>query len=91
MNSIKTKSDTYARIGKICVGGIKIIPTEENALKVYVAWENEKAALNGFFSFSYKEVEVTRFNLVQLVEYVALYGHDMGDSTIPERYFPEMF
>jgi len=91
MDSIKTKTDKYTVVGNVCLGGIKIIPTENDTLEVYVAWENEKAIANKFFSFSYKEVEISKFDFIQLVEYVAAYGHDVGDSTIPERYFPELF
>lgn len=89
MNSTKTKSKQFVNLEGKAIGGIAFVP-EDGFFRIYVAWEWDEQASNGFFAVvkstkTYKNVASAH------VEHVADYGTDITDTDEAKRLFPYLF
>lgn len=91
MNSLKTKSNNYNLINDKAVAGVVINAVENDAWAVYVAWEWPGMATDKFFAIAHAIVDNTSFNLPQLIDHVADYGHDVTLSHSAKKLFPQLF
>lgn len=58
---------------------------------MYVAWENEKAAIEGRFSISESEMLIDKKNIEEAVNNVADYGFDVTHKAEIRELFGNLF
>lgn len=85
MSSIKIKSKNFKSDNGECVAQIVILP-ENNRFRIYVAWENESSAKDGFMGF-YKARDLVNSVTMKDIEYTKKYGYDIGHLPECKRIF----
>lgn len=90
MDSIKTKLKKYVKDSKRrCIGEIRCVP-EGDEFRIYVAWEWEDMAEEGFFGFlesmkTYPEISETA------IDETCNYGSDIGNTEKMRKVFGYLF
>lgn len=89
MNSIKIKSKSFFTHNGQSIAAIVVLP-EENKLRVYVAWENEPAALNGFIGF-FKNENLYSSVTTEIIEETMAFGRDVSHLSETRKIFKSLF
>lgn len=89
MDSIKTKIKSYSMHQGKAIAKVVIVPSI-GALRIYVAWEWEHMAQQGFFAISKQEGLCTGIDS-NLINYVADFGNDITHTKEAKELFPEFF
>lgn len=76
MNSIKIKSKEFVTENGKCIAQIVAVP-EKGKFRLYVAWENEPAAKNGFMGF-FKSQQLFESISHEAIEATRKYGIDIA-------------
>ncbi|MCO5258692.1 MAG: hypothetical protein M9916_00935 [Crocinitomicaceae bacterium] len=98
MNSIKTKSKEYKLFKKkwedsietYAVAGISVITKDDN-IQIYIAWENEQAAKNGFFAITEKTFKSSTGFWKDFFLDTLDYGEDVTHLESARKLFPHLF
>ena len=89
MNSLKIKNKELQTTNGECIAQIVALP-ENNQFRLYVAWENEAAAIDGFMAF-YKSRGLYRDINPAAIEETKNYGFDIGHTPECTRIFKHLF
>lgn len=90
MNSIKTKSKEYTLFESYAIGGIVIKTAPHQKYEVFVAWENEVAAKDGFFAVV-RAVINAHVPWDIALKSVMDYGEDVTHLESARKLFPNLF
>lgn len=89
MNSIKIKSKSFATTNGKSIAQIVVLP-EDNRFRIYVAWENEPAAKNGFMGF-FKSDKLYSSVTSQAIKETMGYGFDIAHLPECKKIFKAIF
>lgn len=89
MNSKKIKSKEFLTIDGKSVAQIVALP-ENNKLRLYVAWENESAAEDGFMGF-FKSRDLVDAITPEAIEKTKGYGIDIAHLPECKKIFKALF
>lgn len=89
MNSKKIKSKQLFTHRGESIAAIVVLP-EDNKMRVYVAWENQAAAEEGFMGFFKSEKTVTDITPEVVAETMS-YGRDIGHLPECKKIFKALF
>ena len=91
MNSIKTKSNNYSRVGGKAIGGVVLVP-ENGYFNAYVAWEWEDQAQNSCFAIIEAPHLIGNDTLTsETISNIADYGNDVTHDENVRKHFPNLF
>lgn len=89
MNSIKTKSNKYIKIGHRAIAGVVLVPKAGHFIG-YVAWEWENEAKKKNFAIIESAHLIGHFNS-DWIDNIADYGNDVTHKKDIQKLFPHLF
>lgn len=91
MNSVKTKSNNYSKVGGKAIAGVVLVP-ENGHFNVYVAWEWEDQAENSHFAIIESPHLVGNDTFTsETINNIADYGRDVTSDKNIRKHFPNLF
>lgn len=90
MNSVKMKSNNYVKLGMKSISQVVLVATANKLFDVYVAWEWEHKAKDGYF-FVFKSEKPIRYVSEFEVENVTSYGINVTHTTEAIKLFSNLF